>query len=151
PPASTGITSSAFRANACQRTQSSGSLRCRLTTSIIAQGRRLLTLDFTLPGLRLVSLDDHLYQLVTHDVLFVEVDEFNAFDISQYAFGLHQAAPFSGGQINLRYVAGNNRLRAETNAREKHLHLLAGRVLRFIQNNKGIGERAAAHEGQRRD
>ena len=36
-------------------------------------------------------------------------------------------------------------------AREEHLHLLYGRVLRFIQNHKGVVERSPAHVGKGRD
>src|SRR5262245_10568022 len=34
---------------------------------------------------------------------------------------------------------------------EKHLHLNRSCVLRLVQDHKGVGERAAAHEGERRN
>ena len=35
-------------------------------------------------------------------------------------------------------------------AREEHLHLLGGRVLRLVEDHEGVVQRAAAHEGERR-
>ena len=55
------------------------------------------------------------------------------------------------GQIGLRHIAGHHRARAEADARQEHLHLLDGGVLRLIENDEGVIERAAAHERQRRD
>ena len=40
-------------------------------------------------------------------------------------------------------------MRIHAHACEKHLHLLGGRILRLIQNDEGVVERAAAHIGQR--
>jgi hypothetical protein len=44
-----------------------------------------------------------------------------------------------------------DRLRVEPDAGEEHLHLLGRRVLRFVEDDERVVERAAAHEGQRRD
>ena len=54
-------------------------------------------------------------------------------------------------QVDLRDVAGHDRLRSETEARQEHLHLLGGRVLRLVQDHERVVERAAAHERERRD
>ena len=54
-------------------------------------------------------------------------------------------------QVGLRDVAGDHRLGAEADARQEHLHLLEGGVLRLIEDDEGVVERAAAHEGERRD
>ena len=53
------------------------------------------------------------------------------------------------GKIDLRYIAGDNRLGRITEACEKHLHLFGGSVLSFIENNERIIEGPASHEGQR--
>ena len=53
-------------------------------------------------------------------------------------------------QINLRDVPRNHRLGIAAKAGEKHLHLLHGGVLRLVEDDKGIVERAAAHVGERR-
>ena len=55
------------------------------------------------------------------------------------------------GQVDLRDVAGDDRLRAEAEAREEHLHLLGRRVLRLVEDDERVVQRAAAHERERRD
>ena len=42
-------------------------------------------------------------------------------------------------------------LRALAEAGQEHLHLHARRVLRLVEDDEGVGQRAAAHEGERRD
>ena len=54
------------------------------------------------------------------------------------------------GQIDLRDVAGDDGLRSEAEARQEHLHLLGGGVLRFVEDHERVVERAAAHERERR-
>ena len=54
-------------------------------------------------------------------------------------------------QVDLRDVAGDHHLAAEPEPREEHLHLLGRRVLRLVQDDERVVERAAAHERQRRD
>ena len=54
-------------------------------------------------------------------------------------------------QVDLRHVAGDHHLRAEAEPRQKHLHLLGARVLRLVEDDEGVVQRAAAHEGERRD
>ena len=55
------------------------------------------------------------------------------------------------GQVDLADVAGDHGLGAEADARQEHLHLLGRRVLRLVEDDEGMVQRAAAHEGQRRD
>src|SRR5688572_20329892 len=118
--------------------------------SATEQEARSPPLDAALVGVRLISLDDHLHQLMAHHVFFVEVNKFNPFYIGQHAFSLDQATSFSGWQVNLRYVAGDNGLGAKTDSREEHFHLLARRVLGLIQDDERIGQRATTHKGQGR-
>ena len=40
---------------------------------------------------------------------------------------------------------------AEPEARQEHLHLLGRRVLRFVEDDERVVQRAAAHERDRRD
>ena len=54
-------------------------------------------------------------------------------------------------QVALGHVAGHDRARAEADAREEHLHLLDGRVLRLVEDDEGLVQRASAHVGERRD
>ena len=54
-------------------------------------------------------------------------------------------------EVNLGRVAGHDHLALVTEPGEEHLHLHAGAVLRLIEDDHGVGERAAAHEGERGD
>ena len=53
-------------------------------------------------------------------------------------------------QIDLRNVAGDYRGRSKTDSGQKHFHLLAGSILGFIEDDKSIIQRPAAHKRQRR-
>src|SRR6266404_586911 len=87
---------------------------------------------------------------MAHDVFFSEIDELDSLQIRQHAFGFNQATAFTRRQINLSDVARNHCLGPETDACQKHLHLFAGGILRFIENDKSVGQRAPTHEGKRR-
>ena len=54
-------------------------------------------------------------------------------------------------EVDLGHVAGDDRLRVEADARQEHLHLLGGGVLRLVEDDERVVERPAAHERQRRD
>src|SRR5205823_6165157 len=59
----------------------------------------------------------------------------------------HEAALFPG-EIDLRDVAGDDVLRAESETREEHLHLRGGRVLRLVEDDERLIPRAPPHVGQ---
>src|SRR5687768_12428236 len=103
-----------------------------------------------LPGstaVGVVSLHDLLHELMADDILLVEPDELDALDVADDLHGFDQARGAARGQVDLRDVAGDHRLGPEAQAREEHLHLLAGGVLRFVEDDEGIVERPSAHEG----
>ena len=52
------------------------------------------------------------------------------------------------GKVDLREVPRDDHLRAHAEAREEHLHLLRCGVLRFVEDDDGITQRATTHEGQ---
>ena len=54
-------------------------------------------------------------------------------------------------QVDLRHVAGDDDLRAEAEPRQEHLHLLGRGVLRLVEDDEAVVQRAAAHERERRD
>ena len=54
-------------------------------------------------------------------------------------------------QVDLRFVARNHRLGIDAQPRQEHEHLLRRRVLRLVENDEGMIQRAAAHVGQRRN
>src|ERR1051326_3497089 len=76
-------------------------------------------LHLALPALLFVGANDHLDQLVPHDVFVSEVNKLDSFDVRENALRFDETAAFAGRQIDLRYVAGDHGLRAETDAREK--------------------------------
>src|SRR5437764_6151051 len=99
---------------------------------------RTPNLYLALLRVRFVGLDDHLHQFVAHDVLFAEVDEFDALDAGQHPLSFDQAAALARRQIDLGYVAGDYCLRTKSDARQKQLHLLTRRVLRFVEDHERI-------------
>ena len=64
---------------------------------------------------------------------------------------LHQPAVLAPRQVDLGLVAGHHRLAVHAQPGEEHLHLRAGGVLRLVEDDERVGQRAAAHVGQRRD
>ena len=87
---------------------------------------------------------------MAHHVLGVEERERDARHRAQHLDHVREARLPAGGQIGLGDVAGHDRLGAEADARQEHLHLLDGGVLGLVEDDEGIIERAAAHEGERR-
>ena len=61
----------------------------------------------------------------------------------------------SGGglrrQIDLGHVARDDHLGIDAEAGEEHFDLMLGGVLRLVEDDDGVAQRAAAHEGQRGD
>src|SRR5262249_3647090 len=94
----------------------------------------------------IVSLDDHLHQLMADDVALVEEDERDSFDAADDALRFHQARLATRRQVDLRHVAGDYGLRPEADARQKHLHLFRGRVLRLVENNKRVPKRIVSQD-----
>src|SRR5260221_4246882 len=100
---------------------------------------------------RFVRLHDVLDERMAHDVSLVEMDEGDAFDVADDLHRLDKPGRAAYGQVDLRDVARDDRLRAEPQAGQEHLHLLRRRVLRFGGDDEGVVQRAAAHERDRRD
>jgi hypothetical protein len=88
---------------------------------------------------------------VAHDVALVEEHEPDPLDVGEELLRLAQSGGLPLRQIHLRDVAGDDRARAESDAGQEHLHLLGGRVLRLVEDDERVVQRAAAHEGDRRD
>jgi len=86
---------------------------------------------------------------MTHNVLIRQGNLPDALDTGKNSRCLHQAAALALRQVNLRHISRNNRLRAIPDTGQKHFHLLRCRILRFIQNDKRIIQRASAHICQR--
>ena len=100
----------------------------------------------------LVRVDDVLHDPVAHDVVRVELDEREVVDAVEDAAHREQArAAAALGQVDLGDVTGDDDLRAEAEPGEEHLHLLGRGVLRLVEDDERVVERAAAHERERRD
>ena len=88
---------------------------------------------------------------MAHHVGLGEVDEADPLDALQDPLGLHQAALGGLGEVDLGDVAGDHHLGVEPHPGQEHLHLLGGSVLGLVEDDEGVVQGAAAHEGQRRD
>ena len=86
-----------------------------------------------------------------HDVAVVEPHERNSRRVAEHDARFLEARQLSARQIDLRDVAGDDGLRVVAEAREEHLHLLGGGVLRLVEDDERVVERAPAHERERRD
>src|SRR5215212_6900815 len=65
--------------------------------------------------------------------------------------GVLETAHTAFGQVDLRDVARDHHLGAEPEARQEHLHLLRGRVLRLIEYDERVVQSPASHERKRGD
>ena len=106
------------------------------------------------PFVAIIRVDNASHQRMPHHVGIAEMVKGYAAHAAQHGKGMHKPRsgfPFPlslpqhgavhGRQIDLRHISGDNRTGAEPQTGEKHLHLLAGGVLGFIQNEKGVVER----------
>ena len=85
-----------------------------------------------------VSRDDVLDERMADDIALGKFDDGDAFGIFQNAMCFEQAGMFVRRQINLRFIAGDDGLRAVPEAREEHQHLLGRRVLRLVEDDEGV-------------
>ncbi len=97
-----------------------------------------------------VRVDDVADEPVPYDVTARQPAEVHVVDVVQDVLHDVQAAACLRRQVDLRHVAGDHHLRAETQARQEHLHLLGRGVLRLVEDDERVVERAAAHVRQRR-
>ena len=86
-----------------------------------------------------------------HDVALVEEHETDAGEPAQELVGFPQTRRLPLRQVDLRHVPGHDGLGSEADARQEHAHLLRGRVLRLVEDDEGVVERPAPHEGDRGD
>src|SRR5262252_5772154 len=91
--------------NVAARSPSTLRNRWRLMISI------RLEVDFLV--VLIVSLDDHLHQLMADDVALVEVDERDSLDAADDALRFHEARLAPRRQVDLRHVGGDHGLRPE--------------------------------------
>jgi len=87
---------------------------------------------------------------VAHHVAPGELYDGDTLRVLQDALGLHEARSGAPRQVDLRDVARDDRARTLAEARQEHLHLFEGRVLRLVENGKRVRQRPPAHERQGR-
>ena len=87
---------------------------------------------------------------MAHDVFARERAKRDVVEIREHALRVFQTGD-PMGQVDLRDVAGHDHLRPEAEPREEHLHLLGRGVLRLVENDEAVVERAPAHERKRGD
>ncbi len=75
----------------------------------------------------------------------------DALDAGEQPHRFGKAGGLAGRQVDLARVAGDDHAAVLAEPGEKHLHLHRGRVLRLVENDHCVGQRATAHEGERRD
>jgi hypothetical protein len=85
------------------------------------------------------------------DVGLREVLEADSVYPAKDALDLDEPRLLARREIDLRLVASDHGLGVNTEAGEEHLHLRAGGVLRLVQDHECVGQRAAAHVGERRN
>ena len=122
-------------------------LFCTGASLLVQRQRHLLLARLVL----FVSVDDALHQMVPHHIALIEVHKRNPIHVAQNIRRFHQPAAPRVGQIDLGDVAGHHALGVESHAGDEHLHLLAGGVLRFVEDDERIVQGAPAHEGDGRD
>ena len=88
---------------------------------------------------------------MTDNVRPGELADGDVLNTVEHLHGDLKAAGLILGQVDLRNVAGDDDLGAEADTGEEHFHLLAGGVLRLIENNEAIVQSSAAHIGKRCD
>src|SRR2546430_5284133 len=98
-----------------------------------------------------VGADDVTHQAVADHVRVREIAEPDPLDSGEDTLHLQEARILAVGEVDLRLVARDHRPGIHAEPREEHLHLHPGGVLRFVQDDERVGQRAASHVGQRRD
>ena len=87
-----------------------------------------------------------------HHIAYGEPRHVDPFDPLQPANGIAQPAHLrAAGDIDLVGIAANHHPAVLAEPGKEHLHLGRRGVLRFIKDHERIGERAPAHEGNRRN
>ena len=95
-----------------------------------------------------VGADDALDEFVADDVVLFEADEGDAVNAGEAAGTVGQTTFDGIGQVGLGGVACHDHLAALAHAGQEHLHLAAGAVLGFVENDDAVVEGSASHEGE---
>lgn len=96
-----------------------------------------------------VGFDDFEHEGMPDNIAAAERVKIDARNVLENAANFEQAALFGPREIDLRDVARDDHPGFFAEAGEKHHHLLGGGILRLVEDDEGIGERASAHVGER--
>src|SRR5579859_2744638 len=99
----------------------------------------------------LVGCDNSRHQLMADHVFGGKPNLGNALDAVEQLGRFGKPRGLAIRQVDLGGIAGDDHAAVLAQPGQEHLHLHRGGVLRLVQDDGGIGERAAAHEGERRD
>ena len=86
-----------------------------------------------------------------HDIANAETYHFNPLNAFELGNGIVQPRHMPRRQIALLGVAAHDHAAVLAETGQEHLHLRGRRVLRFVENDEGFGQRPPAHERDRRD
>ena len=104
---------------------------------------------FDLAFAKLVCVDNPLDERMADDVFLFIFNNANPLYALENPEGVEQTAADRPREVDLGDVAGHDHLGIDSEAREEHLHLVGGRVLRLVKDNDRVVERPASHEGKR--
>ena len=105
-----------------------------------------------LSGGPLVRFDNTADYRMADNVGSGEANGAETIDTFQLTHCIGEAAhPVAARNVDLPWVSANDHAAILAEAGKKHLHLFARGVLRFIEDDEGIGQCASAHEGDRRN
>src|SRR5574344_2018145 len=152
-PSSVSAVLTVSSSSAASSSSSSSSTSDSTVTRFLFSSILLTSLSFLVSRVLviLIGADDALHHHMTHHVLIVQLADADALHPFEYTHRLLQTAHLIRRQVDLRGVTGDDHLRAEAHARQEHLHLLAGGVLRLVEDDEAVVERAPAHIRQRRN
>src|SRR6185437_293226 len=146
--ASCGKALSAIAASAAFRTSSSQE---RLLSHSSSASTAISSITgVSSPG-SFIGLDDATNQRVAHDVGGGESDSGDPFPPLELSNRVGEAGFGWVGQVDLVRIAADHHSAAHSEARQEHLHLQRRRVLRLVEDDEGVVERPAAHDGEGSD
>src|SRR5262245_5950434 len=111
----------------------------------------LSAIALTPEGSGFVGIDDLAHQFAANHVGAGKCDMVDLLDALEELDRLKQARIFARRKIDLRRIAGYDHLAFLAQPGQRHLELDGGAVLRLIEDDDGVREGTAAHEGKRRD
>ena len=96
----------------------------------------------------LVGGNNALDQRVTNDIATRKLDNSNAFSVPQSTVRFEETGLLVCREVDLRFVPSNDCFGIDTQAGQKHEHLLRRGILRFIKDDESVVQGAPPHIGQ---